>query len=105
MRLLAAVGFVGRRGTFVGAVRRAVAMPMRCLGASRRRGVPAGTRGGLGGRYGVVSGDELRRLLRHRADRPDGGWPMRLSLPSVSGQGGLQMKRQGNGYELYPLLT
>ena len=28
---------------------------------------------------------------------------MRLSLPSVSGQGGLQMKRQGNGYELYPL--
>ena len=30
---------------------------------------------------------------------------MRLSLPSVSGQGGLQMKRQGNGYELYPLLT
>lgn len=36
---------------------------------------------------------------------PTGGQPMRLSLPSVSGQGGLQMKRQGNGYELYPLLT
>ena len=28
---------------------------------------------------------------------------MRLSLPSGSGQGGLQMKRQGNGYKLYPL--
>lgn len=73
MRWPAAVGFAGRRGARLDAARRAVAMPMRCLGASRRRGVPAGTRGGLGGRYGVVSGDGLRRLLRHRADRPDGG--------------------------------
>lgn len=32
-----------------------------------------------------------------------GGLPMRLSLPSGSGRGGLQAKRHGNGYKLYPL--
>lgn len=30
---------------------------------------------------------------------------MRLSLPSGSGWGGLQTKRHGNGYKLYPLPT
>lgn len=71
MRWLAAVGFAGRRGALVGAVRLAVAVPMRCPG----RIVPSRSARcgawGLGVCYsvGLVAGWEG---FRYHADRLDG---------------------------------
>lgn len=66
------VGLAGRRGSRVDAVRCAMAMPVKRPGASCRRGVPVGMRGGLSVRYGIVPGDGLRRLLCHHVDCSDG---------------------------------
>ena len=66
------VGLAGRRGARLDAVRCAMAMPVKRPGASCRRGVPVGMRGGLSVRYGIVPGDGLRRLLCYHVDCSDG---------------------------------
>lgn len=83
----AAVGFVGRRGAFVGAVRRAVAMPMRRPGAScvvvcPLRRMEAST---FAVTLCLVVGWDSRSVITLIAST--GGWPMWLILAFGLGAG------------------
>lgn len=94
VRWLAAGSFTGRRGACVGAVRRAVAMPMRCLG----RFVPSWRArwacGDPGASYGVVSGGGLGGVLRQHADRLNGRLAHAAAL-CLRTRGGADCRRSG----------